>query len=239
MSETNLDLSLGSASSSDFDPSSISGLALWADSASGVTAPGNAVTQLVDRVGGRVLTPSSVSPVYSANGGLGGRPKITIAAGKGLIASTSPVAVAGDRTVLVVMQTSNIASVTTGDIVRFRSVAPSWALRYDNAGHTDSDEASYNNAASYVGDTAPHVLLATYHSGSVSPYYIDNVSKTLTSGTAATNDDGTAGFQIGQGIGGNWQGDFYWVLVWNRVLSGAEISLAARGAGSTFGITVA
>ena len=196
-------------------------LVLAVDSDHVTNVAGNATVATDLSGAGNNLTHVGTAPI--STGGVKGRPFVTMANGIKLSTATNIIATSGDRTVYHVFQ----ALAGIGSVLRFKTAAPDFVLRYHSSPlYTTSDDSAYNGLGTYTFDTTNvHILEGQYHLGAANcPYYLDGALITQT-GTLVSADSGTAGFEIN---GGALSGGQIWYATYvvNRLTTGPEDTAA-------------
>ncbi len=224
---------------------------LWLRADTGVTQSGGTVSAWSNQGTGSISVGQSNAgnrPTYSAAGGLGGRPIITSASSKGLIAgavsdwkflhdgsgmSIFLVCNTRDAGGNYLLATQASSGVNVG-IAMITLATPQ--IRF--AVGKGSIELIQANPTGF-GRSALHQCIVTYRSGTNpdAVVRIDRAEK-ATSSESSTPSSSNPSYPLGIGWGGasayGSDTDFYELAIWNRVLSTAEIAAIEQYSGTRY-----
>lgn len=237
-----------------FSPLSISGARAWLRSDLGITLSGSNVSTWVNQVAGvsgdATQGTDSKRPVYNT-GGLGGNPYLTFDGAKGMEWALD---LQGAKSIVTIFDqasephsgfslysikgsTGPVFSESITDLATYDYV--SWISDVSSTGVAS---VGFNDALGTTG----HVLIQTYDGGAISTTtsytaQLDSVAKTVTaSGTFARvlTDLGSLGSRLNStnAVTFGLIGDYYEVIVYNKVLSSTEMTQIANYAIARYGI---
>lgn len=237
-----------------FLPTSISGCVLWLKSDLGITTAAGKVSAWADQSGAGIVPSytqalAGSQPVYTANGGPNNVPYLTGALGT-ILSSGTTLLTAPGRTIVCAGKGYNdgFGTAPLGTVFTNKTAAQLYTVQciytgghrylYSDASAVNIEDASLPNATLFN----PFVLdFNSNGNGSALNVFLNGGTVLPTTGGTVQNEGGAAGSSVmGRADNGlqGWLGDMFEIIAYNRVLSGAELSLVRAGVARRYGITV-